>query len=322
MAECLREVAKHHVPLRIEFLGKEPQVVCGTHGFQQQFLGLEQPAGAGEAFDEPEVTKDKPALLSFQSVFVQVSPQEVSVHQFFPAGIDRSLYSFVFEGQEVDQRQKEKAGVEIAGAIALHEGVFFRVVSFCENIFPDRRTLLDPSLHRGFEAVAFRDGDAPVERYPAHHLGVDEVVWAVADLPDAVVRFFPVFHGQSADVAKEGPELFIYLSGVVREAERCVHDLAVDIPLVLGMGEVADAYRPGVPVAFQVFELLFPQERFAFERIHDPEVFSAMPAVDRMEPANEAVRLHDVTEGKKCLERERGVSQPGKAVIPVSFAAD
>ncbi len=47
-----------------------------------------------------------------------------------------------------------------------------------------------------------------------------------------------------------------------------------------------------------------------------------MPAVDRVEPANETVRLGNVAEGEKSLERERRVPEPGVAIVPVALAAD
>ena len=96
----------------------------------------------------------------------------------------------------------------------------------------------------GVEQVGERDG--PIERYPAHQLGVQEVLRAALDLPDALIGLLPA---RRCDVGQVGEERFgvgVATFHDLGEPGGGVEEFAVHVELTLVPGAVTDPHGPAV----------------------------------------------------------------------------
>ena len=105
--------------------------------------------------------------------------------------------------EEPDQRQHQVGGVEVVGAERLGERVGAVAPAVAQDGLPD----LVPGLRPGRDAVggveAVGQRRRPVERHPAHQLGVDEVAGLAPDLPDALVLLLPAPGGGVGELDEE-----------------------------------------------------------------------------------------------------------------------
>ena len=88
---------------------------------------------------------------------------------------------------------------------------------------------------------------------------------------------------------------------------------------------VADPHRPRAAVALQVVERLLREFGPAVDAVHElqgagPLAVGVLPAV--LQPVPEAGRLLGEPDAEQAVQRERGVADPGVAVVPVARAAD
>ena len=119
-------------------------------------------------------------------------------------------------------------------------------------------------------ATALGDADRAVDRHPAHEPGVQELLLAAANLPDAFVRHAPVVAHPVDEPARAGSTgRRRPVSTVLVEHVDDVQQLAVDVELELVVGAVADAHRRGAPVALEVIENLLGQVVAAVDPVHD-----------------------------------------------------
>jgi hypothetical protein len=101
-----------------------------------------------------------------------------------------------------------------------------------------------------------------------------------------------------------------------------VHDLAVDVELPLPDGAVTDPDRLGAVIALQVTERHLGDVVAAVDRVHDHHIaFRGGLLAPLLQPVHEARRLLEETEPHQAVHRERGIAQPGVAVVPVPRAA-
>ena len=101
-----------------------------------------------------------------------------------------------------------------------------------------------------------------------------------------------------------------------------VGDLAVRVDLALRRGAVAGADGRGGAVALQVGELRLGQVGLAADAVHDLEVLDAGGQGDHLQPVQPGLSLVDLADPAQGAERQRGIAQPGVAVVPVAGAAD
>ena len=102
------------------------------------------------------------------------------------------------------------------------------------------------------------------------------------------------------------------------------HHFAVHVNLALGPGPVAHAHRRAVPPPGQVGELPLGQVPLAAHPEHDLQV-NAPPQRRRSghgQEGEEFFRLVWAGRHPQRVHGQRGVADPGKAVVPVAVAAD
>src|SRR5712692_7522025 len=116
------------------------------------------------------------------------------------------------------------------------------------------------------------------------------------------------------------PGVVVRLKPVITRALERVHHFAVDVPLLLRVSEIADAYRPAIGV---------PLEPGNF-KLGDPSLpGDAIEALQRRgiarygleQPLAPGFRLLVETGDQQRVERERRITQPALAVIPIPLAA-
>ena len=103
------------------------------------------------------------------------------------------------------------------------------------------------------------------------------------------------------------------------QVDRVEHG-APHVVLVLAVGAVADPDRARVLVAREVVEDLLGQLGAAVDAVHDLEL-ALLGLGDVGHEVEEVVRLPVEPERVQAPERERGVADPGVAVVPVALAA-
>src|SRR6185437_8208626 len=107
-------------------------------------------------------------------------------------------------------------------------------------------------------AFAVRPGAGrSVERHPGHHLGMDELSWLAAYLPDSFIGTAPDFFQMlEKNLADFGPARRGRQSGPARQAQH-VGQFAENVELKLLGGGVSNPDRTGILVAWQMRKLEF-----------------------------------------------------------------
>ena len=98
-------------------------------------------------------------------------------------------------------------------------------------------------------------------------------------------------------------------------------DLPEDVELELLARFVADAHRLRVLVAGQPVELDLGEPPFAADAVHDLEL-AGVAGDGSLQPTLPGARFFAVAAQQQGLQGERGVTQPGVAVVPVAHAAE
>ena len=147
-----------------------------------------------------------------------------------------------------------------------------------------------------------------------------------ADLPDPLVRAVPV----GAHPVHVAHDVLPELPGdrravLVVEVDR-VEQLAVDVELELARGTVPHTDGAGLAVALQVVEGELVQLATAVDAVDDLERPVRVVGDARLaavaEPADKRTHLVGEADPEEPVERERGVADPGVAVVPVPVPAD
>ena len=129
---------------------------------------------------------------------------------------------------------------------------------------------------------------------------------------------------QSSRFADLLPALMTGVEPVLVAAVDAVHGLAVDVELELARGSVPDPDRRRPPVALPVGEHLLGQVAGAVDAVHDVEraVGAGLLVHPVPQPAPEGGRLVLEPHAEQGVDGERGIPDPGEAVVPVALAAD
>ena len=261
-----------------------------------------------------------------------VKPSEpsllVAVHE---AVGDQLLLDAVQGGQEaripraaeLDERHDEGAGVQGAAAGELHVGLPLGAPRLFLDVQVGAIGARSPPVQRRRQPALGGDARPPLEGHPGHHAGVGEPLHRAADLPHPVVGLLPVPLEPVELAAQRHPELVGDGLGIpVVEVHR-VHQLAVDVQLQLVSGPVADAHRPGVPVAPQVVQALLGGDRAAVEGVEDAQAGpGGRLGAAGLEPVHEGGRLLGEAQPHQRVDGEGRVADPREAVVPVAAAAD
>ncbi|MCY1439855.1 hypothetical protein D9M71_561070 [compost metagenome] len=150
------------------------------------------------------------------------------------------------------------------------------------------------------------------------------MVLFAAHFPDPDVLLLPGFanlvdHFHGVLPALVGNRFAVFVDQVNR-----VHQLAENVELDLGVGQVADAHRRRAAVPGQVREFDFRQFLAAVDAIQDIEFhrFALAIADPSAQPAHVGVGLFGETQAHEGIDGEGRVADPGVAVIPVAFSAE
>ena len=221
-------------------------------------------------------------------------------------------------GQEPHQRGQQQRRVQRLGAVVLGQHAPL-VDPVGQDVFLD---LLRGELPLAGLAVLTADpGDlgAPVHRDPAHDLGRGEVLQLAADLPDPGVGLPPVLQRLVDLLVQDRPDPSVDVVGGLEVQVDRVQQGAPDVVLVLVVRGVADPHRTRVGVAGQVIELVLLQLLLAADAVHDLQVL--VPAGDVGDEGEEVHRLPVEAQRVQAPQGERGVPDPGEAVVVVALPA-
>ena len=143
----------------------------------------------------------------------------------------------------------------------------------------------------------------------------------VADLPDALVGAAPRAHRHVSDLAEEVRVADAQRAAGPAEEIPRLHQLTERVELQLPGGAVSDPHRRRPAVAGQVIELELREQPLAGDPVHDLQILRSSGR-GPLQPALEGLGLGEVPEQRQRRQRERGVADPGEAVVPVAHAAD
>ncbi len=148
---------------------------------------------------------------------------------------------------------------------------------------------------------------------------------ASALLPDALVGLVPVLADPFDHAGEVDPRLVVDRRAVAAVVVDGVDQLAVDVELELVRGAVPDPDGRGALIALEVLEHLLLELRAAIDPVHDLERAVALRPVlaeALAQPLPERRGLFGEAQPQERVERERGVADPGVAVVPVATAAE
>ncbi|MNL07663.1 hypothetical protein D3C87_1283490 [compost metagenome] len=151
---------------------------------------------------------------------------------------------------------------------------------------------------------------------------MQEMVLRAAHLPDPDILLLPGFanlidHLHRVFPAFMGDGFAVFVDQVNR-----VHQLAKDIELDLFVSLIADAHRLCATMTGQVCQLYLRQLLATVDGIQDIEFHRLAPAVadPPAQPAHVGVGLFDEAQAHERIDGERGVADPGEAIVPVACA--
>ena len=296
----------------------------GEHLLEDQTRLLDAPR-PGERLHQPEGAHAEGALHPLQAV---TGPRLVAVDQ---AVADQDLHGFVQGSQkpgiaaaeELDHRHQQVAGVEPGVLVGLHVDAPLGVVALALHLLVDVVADTMPLVARGGQAALPGDAQGALEGDPLHDPAVGEGAAAAADLPDALVHQVPVLLEPVQLAAEMGPEVEADRGAVlVVEIDR-IHQLAGDIELELLPGGIADPDRARAAIPLEVLENHLGELVPPVDAVHDLQRLAlGQLSAAGLEPVHERRRLLLEADAKQRVEGERGVANPGVAVVPVAPAAD
>ncbi len=237
--------------------------------------------------------------------------------------LDRGPHPRVVGGQEAHDRHHEVRGVQVLRVEGLRERAHTLVPPPVQDgaayLLPRRTPASYPVLIR-LQDVGHVDG--PVQRDPAHELGVEEVAGRPPDLPDSLVLLLPAVRRGVRQVREEGAGERIGFDHVPQPVGG-VHELAVDVQLALIPRPVAHPNRPAVAPPAEVRQLPLAQVVLAADPEHDLELAAATDLEQRVvgQEVEEAVGIIRTGGHPEGSQREAGIADPCVSIIPVAGSA-
>ena len=145
---------------------------------------------------------------------------------------------------------------------------------------------------------------------------------SAAHFPDSFIWAVPVVAHPVDDVAEMGPEVIRDWRLVFVRKVNGVHEFAIDVKLKLVRSSVADANRLRVHVTRQVLESVLLEFMTTVDAVHDLQ-WPVIRAIDAaiLQPFHESTSLFCQTDSQQSVDAERGVSDPGVAIVPIPYSA-
>ena len=135
-------------------------------------------------------------------------PDQAILAELVGDGVGRADHALVLVGDELELGQQEERGVDRLRAEGLHEHAPLLVVPVGLDRPPHLVAGLAPAAGGRLAQGVLGQPQAPVERHPAHGLGVHEVAGLTAHLPDPVVGIGPA-GGSAVDDAEQEPPVVV-----------------------------------------------------------------------------------------------------------------
>ena len=186
MHQRLRKIAEEVAGLRIDFFRVEADVVGARQEVRHESLGLAAPARPGQRPNQPERTVEETSLAARQPIVAQVPEDERPMAEIAADRVDRAIHAAARGIAELHQRQHQQARVELLGAGGARVAAApLGPASRLDELLNSRRLAL-PAIQMPRRQIVFgRKANRAIERDPAHHFRVREVLRLAADLPDA-----------------------------------------------------------------------------------------------------------------------------------------
>ena len=167
---------------------------------------------------------------------------------------------------------------------------------------------------------------ASIGGHPAQHLRGGELLGVASDLPDALVGIVAVCDGVIDEPGQALPHVPDDLLGLalVQVGVDRVEEHAPNVVLMLVPGAVSDPHRTRPPVTGEVVEGALGQVPLTADAVHDLELerFVQVTSAHRLEYEAEVLeRLPVEAQPVQRAQHERGVPDPGVAVVPVAGPA-
>ena len=315
-------------PVRAISSEYRPDVIGVRQHLLEGQLGLVELAGPSQGVHPAEGAQREGPLGPAQTV--RRGARVVAVDQavgdeLLAHGVQRGQPHRIVRRDQAEARRAQQRRVQHVGVVVLHERAALGVPALVEDLLVDGVPGARPPLEGRGAAVLGGQPDAAVEGDPRHGAAVGEVLPAAAGLPDALLGLVPVLGEPVEDADDALPAGVPDLDPGVVAGVDAVECLAVDVELELVRGAVADPHGPRVAVARPVVERFLDEVGGAVDPVHDVErrpVAVAGALGDPVaQPAGEPGRLLDEAQPEQRPHRERGVPDPGVAVVPVPLAA-
>jgi hypothetical protein len=281
-----------------------------------------QLAGAGQALSEPERAAQERSLVPVEPVLTPVAVQQaVPGAELLAHRGDRPEHPLVVPGDIFDGREQEQGGVHLGSPECLHVHPSVTVVASLLDRFPQLVAGLFPAARGGPAHALVGQANAAIERGPAEHLRVDEVIGVAGPLPDAAIGFVPSLRRVVDQRDQEAPVVVARRVAAPVRAPGQVDQLSVGVELDLPGGVVADPDRRRSPVTGDSIHDVAAQPSLSAHAVEDLEILGVAGGRAHDEGA-EGVRLVHRAELGERPGAEARVAHPGVAVVPVACGAD
>ena len=245
-------------------------VAIGQHLLQHQPAFIHAP-GARQGLGHPETTRAERAFQRAQAIVgclcgIVAMHQRVAGEVLLDAvdGVENARISCA---GELGEHHQKRASIHSLAAIVLNETFLFLVPALLHNLHINLRARIHPLYHRSGQAALSGQAQRPIESHPGHDSRVDKVLASPAHLPDALVGLVPVSLQPLEQATEVCPQ--VIRDGVIAVIDiDCIHQLAVDIQLILFIRAIADAHRATLAISFQVIEGDLGQIVLAVDGIH------------------------------------------------------
>ena len=249
-------------------------------------------------------------------------PQHKSIpHHVFFESSQGAANARVGGRQEPHRGQQQDTGIEQLRAVGLDERVLPGIKTLLADIAADLVAQASPAIEWPVVAEFFGALNGAIECDPGHHFRRDIMPGLPTSLPDAVIRLIPYLLEMLDHRACERPGFVIEFQLGQAPLVKRIDQFAVHVELQLGMRGIADPDRPGAFIAHQPVRLPFQQAPLAEDAVHDLHVLRRAGG-GAQQPIVPGQRLFGVAGVHQRQQREGGVAQPAKPVVPVAAAAE
>ena len=244
MREALREVSEESTGCRRYLLRIQPCVVGEPDELIHQADGTLDQAAASEGFREPERTREERALGPVEPVVTGVAAHERAVPELAAHRFDRPSPSVCRRVAVAAEKAEQQACVELGGAgVAYVASLLLREAAGLHEVADRLRLPTPASDAAGRDQATFGQIARAVERDPAHHLRMGEVLRLAPHLPDPGVGLPPDQADEIRYLGQTSSDVSLDLVPGDCVHPRGLKQLAIGIQLELRCGGVADSHR-------------------------------------------------------------------------------